>query len=347
MSYILESIKQAERERKAGKAAPSISIEYTGEHLEDIEANKLQWMMLAIGLSVTAIIVWSATYYFSHKDQNYIAEISASKVVSAPVKQTERKRDVVLKPVKNVHTSNLKSVTFIDDEEVLAVKNTSSEQNNSVAESQNKSSGIAVEEKYVAKNVSKAVPALMQKNKIDAKAESLKTEISEVENGFSGVSGKNELVAIYSDLAKLAEHEPASVTANEFEQNLQHAPAQIEPVNNTVLEPVEIKTNHSAVNTGNAVQVASTSLYKEQHQQAVSSGVPSFGELPYTIQERIPDFKVSVHMFHADPLQRKIRINGHMYTEGKSVQQDLALVEITRYGAVFDYQGHLFRYNVR
>ena len=52
-------------------------------------------------------------------------------------------------------------------------------------------------------------------------------------------------------------------------------------------------------------------------------------------------------MFHADPLQRRIRINGQMYTEGKNLQRDLALVEITRYGAVFDYQGSLFRFNVR
>ena len=79
----------------------------------------------------------------------------------------------------------------------------------------------------------------------------------------------------------------------------------------------------------------------------MSTGVPSFGELPYDIQEQIPNFNVSVHMFHADPMQRRIRINGQMYTEGKSLQQDLALVEITRYGAVFDYQGHLFRFNVR
>jgi len=36
-----------------------------------------------------------------------------------------------------------------------------------------------------------------------------------------------------------------------------------------------------------------------------------------------------------------------MYTEGKQLQQDLKLVEITRYGAVFDFQGNLFRLNVR
>jgi len=90
-----------------------------------------------------------------------------------------------------------------------------------------------------------------------------------------------------------------------------------------------------------------SSEFKEQHAQAVRSGVPSFGELPYDIQEQIPDFNVSVHMFHKEPLQRRIRINGQMYTEGKSLQKNLALVEITRFGAIFDYRGHLFRLNVR
>ena len=56
--------------------------------------------------------------------------------------------------------------------------------------------------------------------------------------------------------------------------------------------------------------------------------MPSFGELPYDVQEKIPDFNVlSTYCSMADPVQRRIRINGHMYTEGKSLQQDLALVE--------------------
>ena len=101
------------------------------------------------------------------------------------------------------------------------------------------------------------------------------------------------------------------------------------------------------VNSEEVISRPEKQAFKKQHEQAVSSGVPSFGELPYDIQENIPEFNISVHMFHADPVQRRIRINGQMYTEGKNLQQDLALVEITRYGAVFDYQGHLFRFNVR
>ncbi len=52
-------------------------------------------------------------------------------------------------------------------------------------------------------------------------------------------------------------------------------------------------------------------------------------------------------MFDDDPAHRRVRINGQMRTEGENLNDGLVLVEITRYGAIFDFEGNPFRINVR
>lgn len=332
MSFILESIKQAERERKLGQQAPSISIEYTGAHVDDIENNKMKWALLSLTLLVTAIVAWSATYYFANKDRKYVEELTISNtsstakvspkkifnVVSSEEHEGTVKHDIAMVPVKNLHKSDLKSVKLISaDEEppktkVVEVKNTTASKK---VNRESKSAVANVQPKLVTKPVA--------------------------------VSDKQELVAIYSDLAKLQKQEPLVNEANVVE------PKVIEPKIIEQQELVQIEAASYIAPKANVTKTARPEPISRPEvspivpKHAVSTGVPSFGELPYDIQEQIPDFNVSVHMFHADPMQRRIRINGQMYTEGKSLQQDLALVEITRYGAVFDYQGHLFRFNVR
>lgn len=331
MSFILESIKQAERERKLGQQAPSISIEYSGAHVENIENNKMRWLLLSVALCATAMVVWSATYYFANKDRQYMeqyaeelalnnvnsleepslqgsisAEKSFNKVASNPSGDAE-KRDVLMVPVKNVHKSDLKSVKLISaDEEVPKTK----------------IEKVVEVKKSVTNKVSRKKATSEIKPAIEPAIKKAQTKLA-----TATVADKQELAEIYSDLSKLEKqdtvvNEPKFIEQQAFEQNdLQ---------------------KHIA---DELVQIEKANYVAPKH--AVSTGVPSFGELPYEIQEKIPDFNVSVHMFHADPNQRRIRINGNMYTEGKNLQQNLALVEITRYGAVFDYQGHKFRLNVR
>ncbi len=143
-------------------------------------------------------------------------------------------------------------------------------------------------------------------------------------------------------MAALENDEPSMLDEKSSLERDKEQQVQIKTANYVVPEVSVLPTQSKET-----VKLRDDSSYRKQHEQAISSGVPSFGELPYDVQERVPDFNVSVHMFHADPRQRRIRINGQMYTEGKSLQRDLALVEITRYGAVFEFQGNLFRFNVR
>lgn len=346
MSFILESIKQAERERKLSQQqAPEISIEYTGTHIDDIENSKMRWALFLIGLIITAILVWSAAYYLTNQDKQYTKQFSANTVNSdtskgdkpnaqiqveaIPLVQDDiAQKSFSMVPVKKLHTSDLKSVKLITEEEEAPISNVVSD---------------PLQTKQPIKKV------VSQKNKsvsyVDKEADSesvIEKQFQVAATKLESASSKQELVKIYADLAALENVEAIVDEREPFLTKIEEKQVQIKTANYTAPEE-----HVSATKKEENVSLSQVSHYKSQHEKAVNSGVPSFGELPYEIQERIPDFNVSVHMFHADPQQRRIRINGQMYTEGKSLQQDLALVEITRFGAVFDYQGQLFRFSVR
>ncbi len=342
MSYILDSIKKAERERKLGQEAPTISIEYAGEHInQDNEVNWKQWMWVLSGLVLIAIIVWGVSNYFASRDQLYVQQIVNDQNTQVANKEIEssavfsEKKSIEVIPSKKVHQSDLKTVKVITEEDKQYKPTTISSlvsdkpQKSIVAERHASSSKPVVENKQIKKTPNKSKllfeqkPVVVQKN--------------------NPVAAKQDLVAIYSDLA------------NSIPENQTEAIETIEPVTEKRIkldeELVEIKpasyTTPEAKQENKQLSEKQVTPSHVVAKEALNTGLPSIGELPYDIQEKMPPFNVSVHMFHADPEQRRIRINGNMYTEGKQLQQDLALVEITRYGAVFDFQGKLFRLNVR
>lgn len=71
-----------------------------------------------------------------------------------------------------------------------------------------------------------------------------------------------------------------------------------------------------------------------------------FYELPESIKQNLPAIIVSAHVYSTNPLQRSIVINNKFLEEGEYILDDLVLYEITTNGAIFDYEGTLFNYNV-
>ena len=74
--------------------------------------------------------------------------------------------------------------------------------------------------------------------------------------------------------------------------------------------------------------------------------VPSLNELPYSVQKEIPKIAISVHIYNAQQDARKVRVNGRLYHEGQTVNENLLIEEITSYGVVFNYQDTLFKVNL-
>ena len=71
-----------------------------------------------------------------------------------------------------------------------------------------------------------------------------------------------------------------------------------------------------------------------------------FHELPASIKQQIPTITISAHVYSSNPIQRSIVINNNFMEEGEYILDDLILHEITRDGAIFNYQGTLFNYGV-
>lgn len=69
-------------------------------------------------------------------------------------------------------------------------------------------------------------------------------------------------------------------------------------------------------------------------------------ELPLDVQQHIPVMEFSAHVYSNNPLQRSIVINGRFMEEGDRLSSDLFLDEITPDGAIFSYQGQLFRQGI-
>ena len=71
-----------------------------------------------------------------------------------------------------------------------------------------------------------------------------------------------------------------------------------------------------------------------------------FYDLPESIKKALPSITISAHVYSTEPMQRSIVINNNFLEEGEYVLDGLVLYEITPNGAIFNYQGTLFSYDV-
>lgn len=68
-------------------------------------------------------------------------------------------------------------------------------------------------------------------------------------------------------------------------------------------------------------------------------------DLASHVQEKIPAISFEGHVFSTVPKQRSVMINGQKKREGQNISSDLMLQSITPDGAVFLFQGQLFKLN--
>lgn len=71
-----------------------------------------------------------------------------------------------------------------------------------------------------------------------------------------------------------------------------------------------------------------------------------FYDLPESIKRQLPSITISAHVYSDNPLQRSIVVNNDFLEEGERILDDLILQEITKDGAIMNYQGTVFRYGV-
>lgn len=106
---------------------------------------------------------------------------------------------------------------------------------------------------------------------------------------------------------------------------------------------VENFTQPEATERHSASQIQTSSNTRMQKN---TSDVIDYHDLPDSIKSQLPAIIVSAHVYSDNPLQRSIVINDNFLEEGEHVLDDLILQEITKGGAILEYQGTVFSYEI-
>ena len=124
-------------------------------------------------------------------------------------------------------------------------------------------------------------------------------------------------------------------------------PVDAAPVKSKTVESVTPQAFSSPRQT-NTVPVSVVS----QKQQPVTTALPvprnenqvySFGQLPVSIQKRIPALQMSLHAYNRDDKSASmVQLNDRIMREGDAITDKILLQKITADGAVLRYDGYLF-----
>lgn len=349
MSFILEAIKQADRDRKLGQV-PSISVEYNSSNDEVIEASWMKWAIVSMGFIVVAIATWlgvktlvgNELYLTSNYAENKGVEDKLERLNNENIVPNEQSIVIVQEDSENASSTHSADENVNDKRYIFSYTPPQNLRNSQlksvrVINQQEQKSKLEIVDKRTEMLKQEAIKPIqvaqvenVELDKAPAVNHNKELQLQSSQEKFKETPLREKLAPLYSDLAVVASYEPITEDA---------------PINKQDRANITLNNNESITLT--SVDVASQTNAAPQIRRAVNTGVPDFGELPYDVQEKIPDLGISVHIFNEDPTQRRVRINGRMYAEGASLQRDMALVEITQYGVIFDYQGHVFRLNVR
>jgi general secretion pathway protein B len=75
--------------------------------------------------------------------------------------------------------------------------------------------------------------------------------------------------------------------------------------------------------------------------------VYSLSELPFSIQEKLPSFHISVFLYSEDPASRMVKINNKMLRQGDYLSEGLRLEEIEQNSLILGYQNFRFRVGLK
>lgn len=82
----------------------------------------------------------------------------------------------------------------------------------------------------------------------------------------------------------------------------------------------------------------------EQESKPLNAGVSEYlrvWELPLSVRRNLPELSLTIHVFSPDPAKRFVLINGERYGPGDAIGE-VAIVDISRDGAIVDFRSHRF-----
>jgi general secretion pathway protein B len=77
---------------------------------------------------------------------------------------------------------------------------------------------------------------------------------------------------------------------------------------------------------------------------ATTSSAQPYSELPFSVRKSLPELKLSMHVYAADPPHRFVVLNDSRLTEGEKTSDDIFVREIRPDGVVLEFQNQRFFY---
>ena len=308
MSYILEALKQAEEERGSDRLSKVIAVQQS----DDPQQNSIdwkKWLTIAIFINAVVLFVWVAWKLVGITANNE-GEMQTVKVEP-------------LKPQQRPAIAEENVPVFANSTKPVVEKAPSEPSRKQVTKVE-----ISVKPK---------APAIVQevvKKPQDLAAEKIKPEPLDADVVMADMieDEPQGTRAVDQNKPKLAAVTETEVSA-----------AKIEPLPKLPREELIIEEPEQVLSPEPEIAAPA----EPEQIAVVQRQVPEFAELPYGLQQQIPDIRISVHIYNNEPQQRKVRINGQIFREDDEVDRGLTIEEITPLGVIFNYEETAFKLNLR
>lgn len=316
MSYILEALKQAEQERGSERLTKTLAVPQP-DHERQSSIDWKKWLTIAILINAVVLFVWVAWQ---------LVLIGTDKEIDEQLVHTDP-----------VQAPEVKSET---------------ESNASLF----KNSTSAAQEKIAPKQMQQQVErdTVHAKPNIQLNPEALVITPEPI---------KQERPMAPAPIEKVSKPEHAEVTAMDLIKDEQSTIPSIEQVKAKVPSVAEPELNIAKVEplpptpkeeVAIKIEKPIKEIDVEPMEPAVPEQVaivprpqvPEYAELPYSLQQKIPEIRISVHIYNSDPELRKVRVNGQIFWQGEEVARNLVIEEITPRGVIFNYSDTMFRLNL-
>ena len=71
--------------------------------------------------------------------------------------------------------------------------------------------------------------------------------------------------------------------------------------------------------------------------------IPSYGDLPASVQLQVPEFNINAHVYSSEPNNRWLNVDGVELQQGDMIKNKLTIIEIRPRDIVLDINGEQFR----
>ena len=108
--------------------------------------------------------------------------------------------------------------------------------------------------------------------------------------------------------------------------------------------PASSRAPKSAATVGLTAAAAPTAAPTSKAPPPAGASAQPYAELPFSVRKSLPELRLSMHVYMADPSRRFVVLNDSRLTEGEKTNDEIFVREIRPDGVVLEFQNQRFFY---